>query len=224
VQMPEMDGYTAVGKMRELGLTTPVVALTAHAMKGIEQKCLQAGFDGYLGKPIKIDRLLERVAVYIGGKRVEKSASTAIPVLQERVAKNALARMAGRRHDDKRREDKNQEDKAPVISILQNNEKYRPIVSKFVVKLEQQLEEIRTLHSAGKYHELAVLAHKIKGSAGTVGFYAFTEPFYKLETAAQQQDDSRILQAAADIDQLFHRIDRSLLPADHNPSVGHHAG
>jgi PAS domain S-box-containing protein len=207
VQMPEMDGYTAVGKMRERGLTTPVVALTAHAMKGIEQKCLQAGFDGYLGKPVKIDDLLERVASYIGGKRVEKSA-VSVPVLldqvfQDRAKQKSSSRPASKYSDDK----------APVVSILQNNEKYRPIVSKFVVKLEQQLTEIRTLHEARDYHELAVLAHKIKGSAGTVGFYAFTEPFFKLETAAQQQDDERIHQAIAEVTRLFGRIDPSLTHA-----------
>jgi signal transduction histidine kinase/CheY-like chemotaxis protein/HPt (histidine-containing phosphotransfer) domain-containing protein len=219
VQMPEMDGYTAVGKMRELGVKTPVVALTAHAMKGIEQKCLQAGFDGYLGKPIKIDNLLEKVAGYIGGKRVEKSAST-VPVLQDRVAKNK----GSARPANKRLEDTRLESKAPVVSILQNNEKYRPIVSKFVIKLELQLGEIRALHKAGNYRDLAVLAHKIKGSAGTVGFYAFTDPFYKLETAAHQQDDNRILQAAAEIDQLFQRIDRSLLQVDNTSPVGHQTG
>lgn len=225
VQMPEMDGYTAVAKMRELGLKTPVVALTAHAMKGIEQKCLQAGFDGYLGKPVKIDRLLEKVAGYIGGKRVEKSSAT-IPVLRERVAKNKAA--AGKRQDEHRYENSQaehsrQEHKAPVISILQNNEKYRPIVSKFVIKLEQQLGEISALHKAANYRDLAVLAHKIKGSAGTVGFYAFTDPFYKLETAAQQQDDQRIEQAISEISHLFQRIDRSLLKVDSSP-VGHQTG
>jgi PAS domain S-box-containing protein len=207
VQMPEMDGYTAVGKMRELGIKTPVVALTAHAMKGIEQKCIQAGFDGYLGKPIKIDGLLEKVASYIGGKRVERSQA-AIPVLQDR-AKNKMSRLSSKR-----------DDKAPVVSILQNNEKYRPIVSKFVRKLAEQLEEIRTLHQAGHYEELAILAHKIKGSAGTVGFYAFTEPFFKLETAAQQRDDEKINYAMLDVTQLFERIDPSLAHGDQNPSVG----
>ena len=207
VQMPEMDGYTAVGKMRELGIKTPVVALTAHAMKGIEQKCIQAGFDGYLGKPIKIDGLLEKVASYIGGKRVERAVS-AIPVLQDR-AKNKMSRLSSKR-----------DDKAPVVSILQNNEKYRPIVSKFVRKLAEQLEEIRTLHHAGNYEELAILAHKIKGSAGTVGFYAFTEPFFKLETAAHQRDDEKINYAMLDITQLFERIDPSLAHGDQNPSVG----
>lgn len=213
VQMPEMDGYTAVGKMRELGVKTAIVALTAHAMKGIEQRCLQAGFDGYLGKPIKIDFLLEKVADYIGGKRVERPTS-AIPVLQDRLVKTKGTERAVKYSDDK----------APVISILQNNEKYRPIVSRFVIKLEQQLKEIGELHRARNYRELAVLAHKIKGSAGTVGFYTLTEPFYQLETAAQQQDDQQVLQMVADIGQLFQRIDRSLLQQDDTPAAEHRTG
>ena len=93
-----------------------------------------------------------------------------------------------------------------------------------IVPFNTPLEEIRALHKAGNYRDLAVLAHKIKGSAGTVGFYAFTDPFFKLETAAQQQDDNRIQQAAAEIDQLFQRIDRSLLQVDNNPPVGHQTG
>jgi HPt (histidine-containing phosphotransfer) domain-containing protein len=150
--------------------------------------------------------LLEKVAGYIGGKRVERTAR-AIPVLHERVSQT---KSASKHHDDK----------APVISILQNNEKYRPIVSKFVQKLELQIQEIHDLHRAGRYADLAVLAHKIKGSAGTVGFYAFTEPFIRLETAAQQRDDEKIHQAVADIEQLFQRIDRSLLqPEDDSSSA-----
>ena len=64
----------------------------------------------------------------------------------------------------------------------------------------------------------------VPAAAGTVGFYALTDPFYKLEVAAQQQDDNGILQTAAEIDQLFLRIDRSLLPQSDEPSVGQKIG
>jgi CheY-like chemotaxis protein len=67
VQMPEMDGMEATAKIREMekftGRHQPVVALTAHAMKGDQELCLAAGMDGYLTKPIRqqeLDELLEK--------------------------------------------------------------------------------------------------------------------------------------------------------------------
>ena len=65
VQMPEMDGFEAVAAIRyaelDRGTRTPVVALTAHAMSGDRERCLAAGMDGYLTKPIKLAQLVEAI-------------------------------------------------------------------------------------------------------------------------------------------------------------------
>jgi PAS domain S-box-containing protein len=69
MQMPEMDGFEATGEIRKrevrTGLHVPIVALTAHAMKGDRERCLEAGMDGYLSKPIRAQELYELLENYI---------------------------------------------------------------------------------------------------------------------------------------------------------------
>jgi CheY-like chemotaxis protein len=67
IQMPEMDGYTAARKIRtELHSNIPIIAMTAHAMAGEREKCLQAGMNEYLAKPIREDELYRMIQVFTG--------------------------------------------------------------------------------------------------------------------------------------------------------------
>ncbi|MDA8138836.1 MAG: response regulator [Desulfobacteraceae bacterium] len=70
VQMPEMDGQEATAKLRALGFTdVPIVAMTAHAMKGDREMCIEAGMNDYITKPIKREKVFEVINQYVLNRR-----------------------------------------------------------------------------------------------------------------------------------------------------------
>ena len=62
--MPNVDGYQAAAAMRVAGVEQPIIALTADAMKGDRERCLQAGCDDYVSKPIQQAEFIEMLAKY----------------------------------------------------------------------------------------------------------------------------------------------------------------
>ena len=65
MQMPNMNGYDATRQLRSQGIKTPIIAVTANAMTGDEQKCIDVGCHGYLPKPIDRNKLDELVAQHL---------------------------------------------------------------------------------------------------------------------------------------------------------------
>jgi len=79
IQMPNINGHEATRALREKGLATPIVALTAHAMKGDDKKCIESGCDDYLSKPIDRQKLLDVIGKYLPSQaQTVREASDAV--------------------------------------------------------------------------------------------------------------------------------------------------
>jgi PAS domain S-box-containing protein len=209
MQMPVMDGYTATTKLREQGLSIPIVALTANAFQGDEERCRDAGCSHFLSKPIDIDALIELLADALGTleqgdvhgayvmeskrsdaqspSRTEYSLTNTSGV--QRTSAEADPSMRGRspnRHTPKHR-------RAPIVSSLPlDDPEIQLIVSRFVEKLGPRLEEMCQAHQRRDFDKLAELSHWLKGSGGTVGFAEFTDPAKRLESLAKAKNVTEI--------------------------------
>jgi signal transduction histidine kinase/DNA-binding NarL/FixJ family response regulator len=181
MQMPVMDGYTATRTLRAQGFEAPIVALTAHAMRGDRDKCLAAGCSGYLSKPVEIESMIETIRAAL-----DESAAAS----PERIAPPDLNRQL-----------------VPIVSTLPIDlPKFRRIVDNFVVKLADRMNELETTYATGDWEGLARLAHWLKGSGGTVGFDCLTGPAGDLEQFAKQQDAKAARRALDDLSGLVERI------------------
>jgi two-component system cell cycle response regulator DivK len=71
ISLPKLDGYEVAKKLKSLEefREIPIVALTAHAMKGDREKVIVAGFEGYITKPVNVRELADQLKFYIRGKR-----------------------------------------------------------------------------------------------------------------------------------------------------------
>ena len=82
VEMPELSGFEATCLVRErekaAGGHLPIIAMTAHAMKGDRERCLAAGMDGYIAKPIRVEEVLREIA------RLERTAAEPEPAARRK--------------------------------------------------------------------------------------------------------------------------------------------
>jgi PAS domain S-box-containing protein len=205
MQMPVMDGYEAARRMRELGHSLPIVAMTANAMQGDEEKCQAAGCSHFLMKPIDIDQLFELLATLLG--ELEPGMTTRAASLAPAVTMPPAS--GGKElepcESDRGVATQSAEHGQFVCSELQDPE-LRPVIEKFVGSLIIRLQEMLADYAQHDFQSLADHAHWLKGAGGTVGFNVFTEPAARLESQANNESLDEIAQTLRELVDLTESI------------------
>ena len=200
VQMPDMDGFetTAAIRARELltGGHVPIIAVTAHAMKGDRERCLAAGMDGYLSKPIRVRELLDLLREY--GALPVQTSELSHPHEQEEW------RQVG--------EDGEQVDKCALLDRLDGDSQLLgELIEIYLSESPSLLAAAQRALQEKNGHDLARVAHTIKGAAGNFIAQATFETAERLEAFAQEGDFSRAQEAMSALEREMERLGRALI-------------
>ena len=196
MSMPVMDGYTAVRLLRERGVTAPVVAFSANAMKGYEEEVLAAGCNTCLTKPVDIDMMLECVAGLLGGERL---AAESMPVRPFAAAASSPMPLGTELplHVPAW---------TPIHSRFADHPRLSPIVGKFAGRFRERLDQARGALTGSDFDELGRFGHWLAGSAGMMGYDGLTTPARELEALARSGDAAGSGTALARLEGMCERL------------------
>ena len=167
LQMPVMDGYKTTQYIREtLKLRTPILAMTANALKGEQVRCLEAGMNGYMSKPFDFREFYDKVAELL----------------------DLTNHLPTQHHADP------QENSAGLfnLSLLEeigDKDYVRDTVDTLLDALPRYLTEIQRAFVDKNYDRLAFLAHKLKGTMGVFQARMLTEQLDRIEQLAREKRD-----------------------------------
>ncbi|MGE5370656.1 MAG: response regulator [Solirubrobacterales bacterium] len=193
LHMPVMNGFEAAEWIREQDSVIPIIAMTADAISGVEEKCREAGIDRYISKPFDPDQLLNTIRqvipIRVAGPKPDLVEETAVP-----------AAGAGPGFSV-------QLDEADGLRRFGGNEVlYRRVLEQYYHEHAGIPALVQAEIDTQAYAEAAQLVHKIKGSTGTIGAKGVFETASQLQKALEGQDANEIVRLNADFQPMLNTL------------------
>ena len=174
--MPEMDGYEATGKIRsELRMEDlPVIAMTAHAMKGDREKCIEAGMNDYIAKPIDPDQLVSVISEWVPDRR--RADAQELSLFEADVAPAFPDSLPGL-------------DLKSFMNRLDGNKKLlSKVMKQFIDNYSTVDLDIKKALEVGDCETAKRMSHTLKGVAATFSAYELNDRARELEIAIGEED------------------------------------
>ena len=193
VQMPEIDGFEATQSIRKAEQLTGkhqlIIAMTAHAMSGDRELCLEAGMDEYVSKPIRVNELLDKLAIVLGNRKATATEATESAPVWGSSTVNWDTVVAGLMGDE-----------ALLCDCLEA----------CLLEAPQLVQAIQAAIAANDGHALNRAAHSLKGSITFLQWDPATRCAEQLETAGSNGDIDAARREAPTLDGYMECIVREL--------------
>jgi PAS domain S-box-containing protein len=179
IQMPVLNGYEATKIIRgELKLNIPIIALTANAIKGENEKCLNVGMNDYLSKPFEEDQFLQIVSGWL-----DKSEDPVIAVVENK--KQPLLYNLSK-----------------LEKIAKGNQQFMDkMIQLFIDQTPKSVNDLKTAYEIGDYSKVKAIAHRIKTSIDTMGIDILKDEIREIEKNAES------LQSSEQTEKLISKLD-----------------
>jgi PAS domain S-box-containing protein len=191
IQMPVLNGYEATKILREQGRTTPIIAVTANAIKGESKKCIEAGMNDYISKPFDKEIFLETIAKWLLPVSISKENETDTQINAPELA-NSLY------------------DLSHLNAISRGNEPFiRKMVHLFCEQTPPLIEEMISAYLANNLEKMGALAHKIKPTFDSLNIQLLKQDIRTIEIAGKEN------KALPDLKELLEKIDKTIAQVIH---------